>query len=119
MSSFVTARAVGSRAKIALLMLTGAFSCALAVGAASAATVDSDVLTVVVHYTTESLATDSGVKALYHRLAHAAEQVCPSVGTPFVSSAARACRQGAIARAVEQINNPHLAALHATSSKKG
>jgi UrcA family protein len=120
MSSSVTARAVGSRAKIALLMLTGALSCALTVGAASAATVDSNVPTVVVHYTSESLATDSGVKTLYRRLVHAAEQVCPqSDGTLFVSSAARACRQEAIARAVEQVNNPHLAALHATSSKNG
>jgi UrcA family protein len=120
MSSFVTARTVGSGAKFALLMLTGALSCGLAVGAARAATVDSNVPTLVVHYTTESLATDSGVKALYRRLVHAAEQVCPqSDGTRFVSSVARACRQEAIARAVEQVNNPHLAALYATSSKNG
>ena len=76
--------------------------------------------TVVLHYTSESLATDSGVKALYRRLVYASEKVCPQTGnSPWVSDVVRTCRKEAVARAVAQVNNPHLAALYATSSKSG
>jgi UrcA family protein len=120
MSTFVTPRTAGSRTKVALLMLAGGLGCALGAGAASAAAADSDVPTVVVRYTAESLATDSGVQALYRKLVTASVRVCPKQeGIFWVTDAVRSCRQQAIARAVEHINNPHLAALYATSSKSG
>jgi UrcA family protein len=92
---------------------------AASMGAASAATVDDDVPRIVIHYYQDSLTTDSGARALYHRLVNAAEQVCPGapIGSRLISNAARECREQSIARAVREINSPRLAALHANVSK--
>jgi UrcA family protein len=120
MDTFITRRAMGSRAKTALLMLTVGAGLAAAMGTASAATADQDVPSVVLRYSSESLATDAGVKALYRRLVSASEKVCPETGrSPWVSDDVRACRREAVARAVAHVNNPHLAALYATSAKNG
>jgi hypothetical protein len=51
---------------------------------------------------------------------NAAAQVCPTPTTgPFVSSTILQCREQSIARAVQQIDNPRLAAVYATSTKHG
>lgn len=119
MNTFITRRAPGSRAKFALLMLTAGLSMA-AMGTANAATADSDVRSLVIHYSPETLATDGGVQALYRKLVNASEKVCPQMQSVlWVTEDVRACRRQAIARAVAQINNPHLAALYATSSQRG
>jgi UrcA family protein len=117
------ARAAGPRAKFALLVL-GSFGGVMAAGAVSAASPASpasDVPTVVVKYSRESLATDEGVHALYRRITLAAKQVCPesSMRSLGIQRKVEQCRNQAIARAIGQIDNSRLAALHAVHSKSG
>jgi UrcA family protein len=114
------ARAAGPRAKFALLVL-GSFAGVMGAGAASADSPAGDVPSVVVKYSAESLATDEGVYTLYRRITRAARQVCPEPSRGNLSLLAKVeqCRNEAIARAVGQIDNSRLAALHAVHSKNG
>jgi UrcA family protein len=88
-------------------------------GLATAATAGAlnaalDAPSMVVQYSSDALATDSGTMALYRRLAQAAEQVCPNPsGSRLVSRAVSECRQEALSAAVSKIHNQRLAALHA------
>jgi UrcA family protein len=118
MNTFIAARAAGPGAKFGLLVL-GSLAGIMAAGAAGAASL-GDVPSVVVKYSDQSLATDEGVHALYRRITHAAEQVCPDA-TRDLSRQVRVsqCRDQAIARAIRQIGNSRLAALHAVRSKNG
>jgi UrcA family protein len=120
MSIPTTSRAAGPRAKFGLLLL-GSLAGIMAAGGASAARLDSDAPSVVVKYSAQSLATDEGVYALYRRITAAARQVCPDAGTRnwSLQSQVEHCRSQAIARAVRQIDNSRLAALHAAHSKNG
>ena len=120
MSISIRARAAGPRAKFGLLLL-GSLAGIMAAGGASAARLDSDVPSVVVKYSEQSLTTDEGVSALYRRITRAAEQVCPDPSIRSLSLRAQVeqCRNEAIARAVGQIDNSRLAALHAVRSKNG
>jgi UrcA family protein len=119
MTTFTAARPAASRAKFALLMITGGLVGALGVGAINAASVDSDGPSVAIRYSAADLANDDTVRALYHRIVKAAEQVCPQVqtGTMLVSAAVRQCREQAVEHTVQKINDPRLAALHASGSK--
>jgi UrcA family protein len=119
MSIFNPARAAGSRAKFALLL--GGLAGLMAVGAAGAAVPDSDVPSVVVKYSQETLASKVGVNDLYRRITFAARQVCPDAWTRDLAAQVQveACRNQAVARAIQQIDNPSLAALHASHSKNG
>jgi UrcA family protein len=121
MSTVIPTRAAGSRFKFALLMLTSAVACAAAAGTASAATPDTDVPSIVVRYSNQTLATDQGVQQLYGRIVRAARQVCPDASIHDLGARAsvQQCRQQAVARAIHQIDNPELAALYATNSKRG
>ncbi len=119
MSTFRSARAAG-RAKAGLLLL-GSLAGVMAVGAAGAATPDSDLPTVVVKYSDQNLATHEGVAHLYGRIMAAAKQVCPDspVRDLGASSLTEKCRNEAVVRAIRQIGNPQLAELHASHSKNG
>jgi len=121
MSHSVPARTAGSRAKLAFLMAAGALGCAMAAGAANAADTSNGAPTLVVRYSTQALTTNSGVQDLYRRIRLAAKQVCPesSVHDLRANEQAEVCRQQAVSKAIQQINNSQLAALHATSSKSG
>jgi UrcA family protein len=114
-----TSRLAGSRARIALLLIAGGLGCALGAGVASANTGDSDAPRLVVRYTRESLATDSGVRDLYRRIVSASRRVCAvdDVRDLHAVHLVEACRERAVARAIEQINNAQLAAQHASGSK--
>jgi UrcA family protein len=89
----------------------------LATTASYAASPGDAAPSVKISYVDLDISTDHGLKTLYGRIEDAASQVCPhlisgdfsSVRNQVVSS----CRDAAIARAVEQINNPRLSALHA------
>ena len=120
MSISTRPRAAGPRAKFGLLLL-GSIAGIMAAGGASAARLDSDAPSVVVQYSEQSLATDDGVHALYRRITAAARQVCPDPWTRDLSRKAHAerCQNEAIARAIRQIDNSRLAALHAARSKNG
>jgi UrcA family protein len=102
----------------ALMLLCGIASAAYS-GAASAATGDDDVLSVAIHYDRQSLDTDSGARTLYRRIVNAAAEVCPqdSSSPHWISDAVRRCREESVARAVMQINHPHLAAVYAASTR--
>lgn len=117
MSSFIQARTAGSRIKFTLLLL-GSFAGVMAAGAANAA---DDVPSVAVKYTQESLADSGGVNDLYRRITMAARQVCPdaSIRDLAVMHQVAQCREQAVTRAIRQIDNPRLAALHASRSKNG
>jgi UrcA family protein len=100
------------------VLLMGALTGLAAVAGASPA--ESDVPSLVVHYNNDTLATDSGARALYHRIALAAEQVCPtSIESRLIPEAVRACREHAIAGAVNKIHNQRLAAVYAAHSRAG
>ncbi|HEY2677076.1 MAG TPA: UrcA family protein [Steroidobacteraceae bacterium] len=98
------------------ILLLGAFAGFAA--AAGAAPAESDAPSLAVHYSSDALATDDGARALYHRIARAAEQLCPS-DARLVPTAVRECRQQAIAGAVDKIHNQRLAAVHASYSRAG
>jgi UrcA family protein len=110
-----------SRPKVTLMMILCGVVGAAAASAVSAATPGDDVPRIVVRYSPESLATDSGARKLYAQLVRAAEQVCPAEfsGSRLLSPAVEHCRQQSIARAVQQVDNPRLAALYATNAKTG
>jgi UrcA family protein len=120
MSIAISTRAAAARAKFTWLLLAS-LAGVVAAGAASAAGTDSDVASIAVKYSQESLATDGGVNELYRRITSAAKQVCPDVSIKdLAGQRLRAqCREQAIAGAIRQIGNPQLAALHANHSKNG
>jgi UrcA family protein len=120
MGTFKAAGAFGSRAKLALL-LVGGLAGVIAAGAAGAAGTDSDAPSVIVKYSETSLASNGGVNELYHRITVAAKQVCPaaSIRDLVAQQQVAQCREQAIARAISQIGNPQLAALHANHAKNG
>ena len=86
----------------------------LSAAAGTAAVAADQAPSVVLHYSNDSLSTDEGVLVFYHRLVRAAERVCPAADKMLVSDAERACREQAIARVVEKVNNSRLAALAPT-----
>jgi UrcA family protein len=118
MSHFTPVKATRPGAKLALVAL-GALVGALGVGTASAAGTDSDVPSIVVKYSDQTLATDSGVKDLYAQIVRAAKQVCPdiSIRDLRLQYEVKQCRDQAIAKAIRKIDNSQLAALYAAHSK--
>jgi UrcA family protein len=120
MNSLVPPRAAGLRGKFALLTLASVVGI-MGAGAAGAASPAADVPTVVVKYSQESLANDGGVQDLYRRITIAARQVCPDASFRDLAAQHRVaqCRVEAMARAIRQIGNSRLAALHAGRSKNG
>jgi UrcA family protein len=103
--------------KLALLA-AGSLAGALSFGAVNAAT-PQDPPSVVVKYAAQDLSTPSGVSEVYRRIVRAAHQVCPDLSVQDLSRQRMVveCRNQAVARAVQQINNPQLAALYAAHSK--
>lgn len=123
MSTFTPAGVLGSRAKFTLLLL-GSLAGVIAAGAAGAAGTDSDAPSVIVKYSETSLATYGGVNELYRRITFAAKQVCPAAPAASIldlvaQQQVAQCREQAITRAISQIGNPQLAALHANHAKNG
>jgi UrcA family protein len=109
------------RPQITLAMILCGIVSAAGIGAASAATqADEDAPSIVVKYNPQRLSTDSGAQAVYRELVAAAEEVCPAHSGRFaLSPAVRACRAQSISRAVMQINDSKLAAIHDSASRNG
>ena len=61
------------------------------------------------------------MKELYRRIQYAAAQVCPAVSYRDLDAHAhvRHCREQAVARALQQIDNPQLLAVHFMRAKNG
>jgi UrcA family protein len=101
------------------MMLCGGLAGLASAGTAGALSVAFDVPSIVVQYNSDALVTDSGTRALYRRLAQAAEQVCPSPSdSRLVSPLVLECRQEALTAAVSKIHSQRLAALHASRMTK-
>lgn len=86
---------------------------------ANAASPADDPPTVQVQYGDLNLATDQGARALLERIKAAARQVCPAADgrdlAAFQSS--RRCAREAVARAIDQVGSPRLAALYPTHAR--
>jgi len=98
---------------------------ACGLGAASlgavAATPESDVPSITVHYGDLDLSTDQGTRVLYRRISEAASRVCPSVQVGRLTEAPQAatCRAEAIAKAVKTVNNTHLTEIASGRTRTG
>jgi UrcA family protein len=105
---------------IKILVLGGLAGLSLA-GTAVAADEQGTEREATVRYSESSLATDEGARALYSRLARAAQKVCPAepVYAHISTSSVLECRQKALSAAVAKIHNQRLAALHAATWKAG
>ncbi len=81
---------------------------------ANAAAPADDLPQVAVKYGDLDLTSSRGAQLLYRRIVGAAEQVCPRADARDLAawSKSRACREEAIARAVERVPSGQLAALY-------
>jgi UrcA family protein len=100
------------------ILVIGGLACLAAAAEAGALTAALDTPSMTVQYSSDALATESGTRALYSRLAQAAEQVCPNPSnTRLVSEMVVKCRQEALAGAINKVHSQRLAALHASYTK--
>jgi UrcA family protein len=102
------------------MLLLGGLAGLVGAGTAVASPADADAPSLVVRYNADLLSTDGGARALYHRIATAAERVCPNDGdSRLVNQKVLECRDQAVAAAVGKIHNQRLAAVHEATSKSG
>lgn len=103
------------------LAVVGAFAGLAATTISFATPLSDDAPSVTVRYDDLNLSTSDGVDALYHRISKAARQVCPSANSRDLSvvAASEHCQATAVAQAVRDVNNPHLALLHASHVSRG
>ena len=119
MNTSIPQRAAG-RGKIALLALASVAGI-MGFGTGAAASPGIEVHQTVVQYNPASLANDAGVNDLYRRITVAAKLVCPDVSYRDFDAQYQVaqCRAQAVARAIRQIDNSRLAAVHAVRAKNG
>lgn len=119
MTHSTTPKATGPAGKLALVAL--ALAGMLGAATAGAAATDSDVPSIVVKYSDQSLSREGGVKDLYAQIVRAAKQVCPDATIRDLKAQRQVdlCRDQAVARAIRKVDNSQLAALYATHSKNG
>jgi UrcA family protein len=103
------------------LAVAGAFAALTVATNSFAAAPSVDVRTVSVRYDDLNLSSSAGVDALYRRISSAARQVCPEIYARNLNVviAGQRCQADAIAKAVGEINNPHLAMVHAARTSHG
>jgi UrcA family protein len=104
------------------LAVAGAFA-ALTVATtsfAAAADVDSPP-SVSVRYDDLDLSSAAGANVLYHRISVAARQVCPDLYSRDLEVVAvgERCYASAVSKAVAEVNNAHLAMVHASHVSHG
>jgi UrcA family protein len=104
---------LGARLRTATTL--AAVAACLTIGALGTARADTDTPSIAVKYTEHDLVTEQGSLELYRRISTAAHMVCDPDDLRDLSkvAAARACREKAIAKAVQTVNSPQLAAVHA------
>jgi UrcA family protein len=102
-------------------VLTALTACVAIVPSLAHARDAHDPAAVTVRYTDLNLATDAGNATLYARLESAARKVCaPSdIRDLGQMAAASTCQHQAIARAVQNVNSPKLAAVYAARVRQG
>ncbi len=86
-----------------------------------AATAAAEVPSVTVRYDDLNLSTAAGVDQLYRRISMAAQRVCPLGDLRDLRrvQAAERCQAAALANAVNKVNSPSLAMLHAARGSRG
>ncbi len=109
------------RPQIPLIVLLCSLVGAVASSAAGAASVDDAVPQVSVKFSPAMLATEAGARSVYRRIVKAAELACPdtTTGSRITNNTVTQCRARAVARAVQQVNNPQLAQVYSSSTKRG
>jgi len=107
----------GARAGLALIAGCIVAAAASVAGAATAA----DVPSMTVHFADLDLTTEQGAHTLYRRIQSAAQSVCPSADFRDLerSAMSQSCQEQAIARAVQAVSSPRLAAVYAVHAKRG
>jgi UrcA family protein len=113
---------IGERLR-ATTTLTAAAACLAVGGVASSAhaqAIDS-LPSVTVRYDDLNLASERGSQELYSRIVFAAREVCaaPDIRDLAGMAAAKVCREQAIAKAVNEVRSPKLAALYAEQLRHG
>jgi UrcA family protein len=103
------------------LFVASALAMLAATSTSFAASPDTDVPSVAVRYDDLNLQTTAGVDALYHRISNAARDVCPDSHSRdlLTVTASERCQAAAVSRAVQELNNPKLAMLHASRVAHG
>jgi UrcA family protein len=102
-------------------VLTALTACVAIVPSLAHAGTSNEPAAVTVRYADLNLGTDAGTSALYARLESAARKVCaPSdIRDLGQMAASGACEHQAIARAVQDIHSPKLAAVSAARVRQG
>ena len=121
MKSSSLANVTISRPHVTLMMVLCGIVGTVSAGVVCASTVDDTVPSITVKYDPQSLETEAGARTVYRRLELAAEQVCPDMPRSSLldNHVFLQCRAQAVARAIQKINNPRLAALDAQRVKRG
>lgn len=103
------------------LFVASAFAMLAATTTSFAASPNTDVPSVTVRFDDLNLETTAGVNALYRRISNAARDVCPDAYSRdlLTVTASERCQAAAVSRAVQQLNNPKLALLHASRVAHG
>jgi UrcA family protein len=103
------------------LALASAFAALTVATTSFAASQSDDPPSTAVRYGDLDLSTAAGANALYHRIANAAQLVCPNPYSRDLKTAAasRRCQADAIAQAVRELNNPQLALVYAAHHSHG
>lgn len=106
---------LGRVAVLAACLLAGSL------GVAQAAAPTDGLPQVAVSYGDLDLSTSEGVRELYHRIANAAELVCPYPNARALAEVEinHSCREAAISAAVGKVNSPQLVALRAEHVRRG
>ena len=110
-----------NRFKSVAALALGGCLLAGALSVAQAGPKADSVPTVAVAYGDLDLSSEAGSTELYRRIVVAAHRVCPAEDLRQLGqfTAARACQAAAIARAVNGVDSPQLAAVYASRVKHG
>lgn len=116
-----THRALASAAAGCLITLALSAAIGAAPARAAAAEPAAEPPAIEVSYDDLDLSTERGAQALLERIRNAARQVCPveNIRNLGAFMASRSCERLAIARAVQRVGSPRLAALYTMRARHG
>ena len=114
MSRFNPNASLRPRAFIAALAALGVLGAAV-LASPAVASANGAGLQTNVYFNAHDLSTEQGTRALYRRIVHAAQDVCPGYDSRDLEAVNRSmeCQRRAIARAIGQIGSARLAAVDA------
>ncbi len=115
---------ISSRARARIATVAGCLFAIAMTGSGAALAADAEpdgAPSVAVNYADLDLTTERGAKALYARIAAAAQTVCPraDIADLIRYAKSRACQRHAIAQAVQRVGSPKLAAVLARHPEPG